>query len=286
MLLLFTYLHQKFAIYFGFLVLAVVGLLFALRSQTIQKQKEFIMSFLFFSFLGTATGLYFREHYFLLLLPAFAIIVGLAVHSLQQALQPRILKISVLVLFAVVVGWDISVSKDLFFRLSPVQVCQVIYQNNPFYESLAISKYIREHSAKDSRIAVIGSEPQIYFYSQRHSATGYIYTYALMEPQPYALKMQREMIQEIESNKPEYMVFVVCRFSWLLKDASNMTILQWFDKYSKDFYEVVGIVQIVPAGEATYLWNDAAKNYHGPLDQCLVIYKRKSILETIPTKSN
>ena len=77
---------------------------------------------------------------------------------------------------------------------------------NPFEESIAVAQYIRDHSAPDARIAVIGSEPEIYFYAHRHSATGYIYTYALMEPQPNARKMQRDMMREIETNQPEYLV--------------------------------------------------------------------------------
>jgi len=51
------------------------------------------------------------------------------------------------------------------------------------------------------RIAVLGSEPQIYFYAKRRSATGYIYTYPLMEPQPYSKQMATEFKQEVEGAK-------------------------------------------------------------------------------------
>ena len=60
-----------------------------------------------------------------------------------------------------------------------------------------------------------GSEPQIYFYSHRHSATGYIYTYPLMEPQKYARQMQSEMIHEIESAQPKYLISITMSLSWL-----------------------------------------------------------------------
>ena len=54
----------------------------------------------------------------------------------------------------------------------------------------------------------LGSEPEIYFYSHRHSATGYIYTYGLMEPQKYAHQMQQEMIHEIERASPKDLMSV------------------------------------------------------------------------------
>ena len=55
---------------------------------------------------------------------------------------------------------------------------------------------------------MFGSEPQIFFYARRHSATGYIYTYSLMEKHDYALAMQKEMIAEVESSKPKFLIDV------------------------------------------------------------------------------
>ncbi len=96
-----------------------------------------------------------------------------------------------------------------FFRANPVDANRMIYRTNPFPESLAVAEYIRNHSSETDTIAVIGSEPQIYFYANRKSATGYIYMYGLMELQAYAAQMQKEMIQEIESAKPRYIVISV-----------------------------------------------------------------------------
>ena len=81
------------------------------------------------------------------------------------------------------------------------------YWPNPFNESLKIAKFLSQNSQKDDTIAVIGSEPQIYFYSKRLSATAYVYAYPLMEPHPYASKMQEEMISQVEQANPKFLVF-------------------------------------------------------------------------------
>ena len=60
-------------------------------------------------------------------------------------------------------------------------------------------------------MAVLGSEPEIYFLARRHSATGYIYTYGLMEAQPFARRMQDEMIREIGDQRAG--IHRVCRKS-------------------------------------------------------------------------
>ncbi|MGA2029985.1 MAG: glycosyltransferase family 39 protein [Verrucomicrobiota bacterium] len=283
--LLCNYLRITLTVYFGFLVLAALGLLFSLRNTVVQKQKVFGVAFLFFSFVGTATGLYFRQHYFILSLPAFAILIGLGVDSLCQAMPFKMAKVVLLILFIAVLGWAIWVPRAFYFQ-TPVQVCQVTYQDNPFVESLAVADYIRAHSSENARIAVVGSEPEIYFYAQRHSATGYIYTYPLMEPQPYAEKMQHEMMQEIESNQPEYLVLAMYKNSWLPRKTSDLTIFKWFQNYATNFYEVTGLVNSRSNWQITYLWGNDAKNYNGSLEEYLAVYKRRSAPETTPAKDN
>ena len=49
---------------------------------------------------------------------------------------------------------------------------------------------------------LLWSEPEILFYSKRRSATGYIYTYPLMEEPPFATAMQKEMISEMKGLSP------------------------------------------------------------------------------------
>ena len=140
---------------------------------------------------------------------------------------------------------------------------------------MTVGGYIREHSAKDARVAVIGSEPEIYFYARRHSATGFLYTYPLMENHPYAAMMQRQMISEIESGKPEYIVMVLNRYSWLFKESSDMEILGWAQKYTAEHYDRIGIVDFSSGTPGLELWGGEAKNYQGRLEQFLDIYKRK-----------
>jgi hypothetical protein len=280
--LLGYYLRVTLTVYLGFLVLAVLGLLFTLRNKSLQRQMIFGVFFLIFSFFGTATGLYFRQHYFILSLPAFAILIGLGVDSLCQALQSRMTKIISIIPFIAVLGWAVWVPRT-FFLQTPTQVCQVTYQDNPFVESLAVANYIREHSPQNASIAVVGSEPEIYFYAQRHSATGYVYTYPLMEPQPYAEKMQHQMMQEIENVRPEYLVWVGYKKSWLIRPSSDLTIFQWFDQYAGDFYERVGVIHLRSDGKIEGIWNDVAKKHYDFSDY-IAVYKRKSSPEANAAK--
>ena len=115
----------------------------------------------------------------------------------------------------------------LFYQSQPVEACQTIYSGNPFVESIKIAQYLRDRTSPSDQIAVLGSEPEIYFYAHRHSATGYIYTYGLVEGQPYALQMQREMVHEVELAHPKYLVVVGIGASWLSRPGVQHPIFDW-----------------------------------------------------------
>jgi 4-amino-4-deoxy-L-arabinose transferase-like glycosyltransferase len=277
---LFDHLKQTRDLSIGLWVLVLAGLLAGWRVKALRPALLFAVAFWFFSFAGTAAGLYFRGHYFILLLPAFALLVGLAVAALRQIMPQRIFpdvfrSLPVIALGAVW-AWMIYYQAPLFFQWPANLVCRQLYRDNPFVEAVAAAGQIRAHSLNTARVAVIGSEPEIYFYAQRHSATGYVYIYPLMEAQPYALVMQREMAREIESARPEFLVQVPYQLSWLRQPASSPFLADWFEDYAGKFYQKAGVVGFSSSGTLTSLWGAAATATNGLTSQCLTIYRRRS----------
>ena len=137
-----------------------------------------------------------RGHYFIQLLPAAGLLAAAAFHGVSGFLARRTFALPLTVLpalvFAVAAASVLIQWSDIFFLLSPAQASRAIYGTNPFPESVEIGRYLASHSAPGARIAVLGSEPQIFFYSRRRSATGNIRTYPLMESQSHAVEMQKE----------------------------------------------------------------------------------------------
>ncbi len=256
---------------------AAVGGALLLFRRTLKADRLFLFGFLFSAFLAVCPGFYFREHYFVLILVPVALLAGLAVTesaNMVPAGAPSWLRHSVpTVLLAAMLGYGFHRERAYSFVLSPVEVSRDIYGENPFPESLVIARYLREHSAPNDRIAVLGSEPQIYFYAKRLSATGYIYMYGLMENQPHAEMMQRDMIGEIEATKPLYLVMVRVRTSWLVNDNSPKELLTWAKEYVEEHYQPVGIADIYP-NTTNYLWDGKAAGYE-PRSDCFIIVWRR-----------
>ena len=256
-------------------ILAGVGLFTCFLNRSTGKSSGFLLGLLISSILAVCPGFYFRSHYFILLLPAVALFAGVAVNNISSVLRRHITAVRFLpiLLLASCIAFLVDSQRDLFFRFSPVEISHTIYAGNLFPETIKVAEYVRDHTDPSDTIAVLGSEPQIYFYSHRHSATGYIYTYPLMEPQTYARQMQSAMIHEIESAKPKYLISVTVDTSWLHSPRSENRIFEWAQRYIADNYVPVGFVNMIAPDRVEYYFDDIPQQVP-ELGEFILIYRR------------
>src|SRR5439155_5750841 len=156
---------------------------------------------------------------FILLLPAVSLLAGMAVIGAFETFQKDAHKFrnAILLPFVLCLAWPLWSEADFFFGRPLDEANRMVNGTNPFPESIKIGEYLRAQSSPTDTIVVLGSEPQIYFYAQRHSANGTIYTYGLIEPQPHARQMQQEMIHEIETTRPKMLLLVVVSKTCLVR---------------------------------------------------------------------
>jgi hypothetical protein len=268
--------------------LAVLGLVLLFCEPSLRRWRAFVAGFAVFSCVAVWPG--WRGHYFIQLLPAAGLLAAAAFHAVARLLARSNFSLPALALpvliFAVAAASVLIQSSDIFFLLGPAQACRAVYGANPFPEAVEIGRYLAAHSAPEARIAVLGSEPQIYFYSHRRSATGYICTYPLMESQPRAVEMQQEMIQEIEKTRPDYVVFVHVAYSWLQYSDSNPLIFNWFGRYQRENLQMVGLVEIAPNGQTQYRWFDPPEtNVRPSTESWLAVFQRRVDSGQIPLKA-
>lgn len=260
--------------------IAGLGLTAPFWNEKARSIRLFLYSFFIFSFLSICPGFYFRNHYFITLMPTISIFVGIVtVASLQWFTRKKFMKVFQFIpIMIIITAMAIPVVKlrDYFFILTPVEACRYMYGLNPFPESIEIAEYIRKDSKIGDTIAVLGSEPQIFFYANRKSATGYIYTYSMMEPHPYAAQLQRDMIREIETARPKYLIMINVSSSWLVGENSDQSIFKWANHYFEKNYKIVGL--FYPAVQGGYMsyWNEMPKTFRTPSREIIFVGKRIS----------
>jgi Dolichyl-phosphate-mannose-protein mannosyltransferase len=258
-------------------IVAALGLTALFWDRESRPHAGFVLAFLLFSFLAVCPGFYFRGHYFILMLPAVAVLAGLAVSSgTRKAREMGInaLAFAPVLVFLAAAAYSVMKQRQFLFVDDPMTATRAVYAPSPFSEAPQIAEYILAHSSPQARIAVLGSEPQIYFYAHRRSASGYIYMYELMEEQKFAAKMQQDAIHEIEAAQPEYIVNVNVFFSWFPRPNSDRAIFQWARTYIQQHYELIGLVDLQPQG-SEFRWDDAARAHSLRSSNFVEVFRRK-----------
>ena len=255
----------------GFAALALPGL-FVWRGHAPRRAARFAAALAVFSTVGVAAGFFFRAHYFVMLIPAVALLAAIAAEDYAQRFHPA-LGVALAVAAA---SFMIALERGYLFSLPPMQVSRIIYAGNPFPEAEAVGNWLREQMKPGERLLVLGSEPEIYFYARHPGATGHVYMYGLMEDQPYAERMQRELIAEAESAAPSYVALVGASTSWLRGPRSRSDVFDWAKRYLATGYERVGVVETgVETGDpprATFGPDAARRTPHA--DESILIFKR------------
>jgi hypothetical protein len=257
-------------------IIALAGLVAVLWRPKETKHAVLVTGLLLFSFAAICPGLYFRDHYFVLLLPVVALLCGIAISRATALMQKSSLgffaAVPVLV-FIIALGVSITTDADFYFTTDKTSAFHKRYGVNPFPEAPKIADFIRSRASEGDEIAVLGSEPEIYFYSRLRSATGFVYMYPLLEPQPFATTMQHEMEKEVENASPRFVVSVIVASSWLRKADSDVGILTWSEKFVRDHYQLIGIVDLM-GDDTEFHWDQDARNYKAQSPSKVLIFER------------
>jgi hypothetical protein len=249
--------------------IVAIGLTAPIWSRDARSHGGFMGSLFLFSLLAVCPGLYFRPHYFILLLPAAALCAGIGVSAVRRSfLEGRAGTIAAwlpVLCFAVVFGLSIRSQFKAYFQLDPAAMNRKIFDRDPFSEAVTVGSYIKANSSEQDTIGLFGSEPEICFYSARHCASSYLYTFPLMEKQKYAEQMRNDMLQQIRGARPSFVVYVDVARSWGKKATleENRGFLETAWAYAHSGYELVD--QVAIAGNPDHLWGDHA---------CLYVFRR------------
>jgi hypothetical protein len=251
-------------------ILAAAGLV-CLALDKVRREARFIIGcLLVFSLVAFTASYYFSSHYFIMMLPVVCLLIAIAVRRAAQIMGEG----APALCFALACAGFIFSNRAVWFEQTPEAVCRDLYGRNPFPEAVNIAKHIQEHSTEKDTIAIMGSEPEVFFLAHRHSASGYIYMYDLVQPQPYEVSMQQDAIQQIETAKPAFLVLVYVDTSWLSSKYSDPTLSLWLKDYSAKYYEGEGMVWILP-DRTEYVWGPDALKSKFDTDLRVAIMKRK-----------
>jgi len=267
----------------GFALLLVVGLGDQLRRIFLvpgdRQRAAFLVGFFAFTIASVIPGLVFRQHYFLMVVPAAGLLCAAGIETLVRATRVpngRAAAIGATLLTSLAIAQFAFAERLYLFRLSPDQIARYTYQLNPIVELREIAGFIRARTAPNDRVAVLGSEPQIYLYANRRSASTLIVMYPMMwAPPDMALALQQKTIDEVESVRPKIIVAVDNATSWAFEEYSDRYIVRWMTDFVRREYSLVGLVDVNYPQPSVVIFGPEAARYQPKSSSVVRIFERR-----------
>lgn len=185
-------------------------------------------------------------HYYLLILPFFILIVSMTLPRLWELMEIKVankivsktlMAATLMIIIAVCIAYPLRNQ----YWLSGRELSSYVYGNDhPFIESSIIAEKVKSYTNDNDRIFVAGSEPQIYIYSRRRSASKFDITYPFVLKTPYRDKCQKEAIQELEQNNPAAIVVSQSPTSGLWDIDVPSTFVDFLRNLTMQRYQLIG----------------------------------------------
>jgi hypothetical protein len=225
-------------------------------------------------------GFYFYGHYWIQVLPGLSILAGLTFYGFNFLLKnkfgvssPRVPYIY-LAIFIVLTLVHLNKLKSYYFHPNYDRILRTVYGNNPFPEAMGIANYINANSKPEDGLVVMGSEPQMYFYTKKHCPSRHAYFAALVDDTPQHKEWQREFIADVEKAKPKFFVFMNHQISLFVQPNTDQHIFEWYNKYVTENYKLIGVVDMIDGYTSNYVWKEALNTYKLQAQNVIYIYER------------
>jgi len=216
---------------FFILCIAVIGLAVLVRKFRSNLQARIVLLFGVAGFCSFAQGFYFRDHYFIMFAPAVCLMVAYGAQYVVSLIRPRHtprVSVALVVIGAsIILAQYFTVQHGYFFSWDGRTLLHQVYRNQQFDVYPQVAAYIAENTRVSDAVAVIGSEPQTYFYSRRRAATKYLYLYPLLEPQAFRGRMTQEFTREVEAGNPTLLLVVRTPSQF----SENPIFASWLEQY-------------------------------------------------------
>lgn len=200
---------------------AVVGLLVWFRSSRNLPDKAFIGLLLAGSVAATSMGGNFYHHYFIFLLPALVTAAGLGAAILLEGSRADLVRWGLVVLVGVPFALNVR-----FLFMPAKELLSMSFGSPPFSQAKAVGEFLKGRVAPESTAYIIGSEPEIYFYSGLRAPSRYYYLYPLVGQTPQNEATRQQVLADLQRNMPAFMIFVNAPLSLGARTLADKKCLQ------------------------------------------------------------
>ncbi|MCF8237504.1 MAG: glycosyltransferase family 39 protein [Saprospiraceae bacterium] len=266
-------------------VLGLSGAVLVWFTRISWYKKWAVTGFLMMAVLSILPGKRFYGHYFLHFIPALAIGAGAFTFFLSYMTErwiPSLQKWIAPVLAAFLLLPTMAHHDAYYFRPNFNKILRETYGSNPFPESRQLANYLNKRMQPDDGLIVLGSEPQLYAYTQAKCPTRHHFMGFLLKNHPKEKEWQQEVIDAVQADPPKYAVWVQHPLSWLPAPGADQGIINWGWRLIHQDYVPIAWYDQVDKRNIQVVEGDEAAAYQAKGEQYMVLLERKRVSPTVP----
>lgn len=238
-----------------------------------KSAKAWSVSLLLLSILSAAIGLGFMPHYFIPAIPWAALGIAASLYWLTEKYASGN-KTTLAAVSMVLIGLPVLMNAGYFFKPNYPEIMEKCYPWNGFAEAKAISAELKKRLNPGERIAILGSEPEINYYTGTEHCSPQLYMYPVIREHKLKTKFQQQFLRNIAECDAEYVVLTASEASWM--PGFTETPLFKRDLFPKinAQYDLIGRANIgqVPM---SIVWDEALKTHNPPKCPPMFVFRKK-----------
>lgn len=248
-----------------------LSIIFIPMLSSTKQHRKILYPLLVGGIIATSLGFYFRPHYFMFMALPGALFLAVVFEYISNNKS----KVVATVIFVIGSLSYFIIEKEYLFEWDGSWTNYQMFYRYPFREAKIVGDYLKNESQPGDRVLVIGAEPEINFYAQRRSVTGYIYSYPFFEDQPFAEEMSKEWMEEINLDHPEYIVLMG---HWKTYVSREHPMFKEIWNFSETFilengYQVIGEVDL-PIQDGGQAWGEDARKRQTESENWIRVYSK------------
>ena len=253
--------------------LGLSSLLVVPFSNFSKSARFWAIGLLLFSILSAAIGLAFMPHYFVPMVPWLALGIAVSLFWVANKFAPGN-TLAEAVPCILLILMPIFMNSDYFLNPNFPKIVEQCYPWNGFSEAKAVAKELKKRLKPGERIAVLGSEPEINYYTNTELCSPHLYMYPVVREHKLKSQFQKDYLQDLFGCNAAYVVLTASESSWTSGFAETPFFKRDIFPKITERYDLIGRANIgqVPLN---IVWDEALKTHEPPKCPPMFVFKRK-----------
>jgi hypothetical protein len=218
---------------------------------------------------STCIGAGFIPHYFVTAIPCLA--AALAAVSWWAFQRSK----TVGTALGIAIVWlPILLQFEYFLMPNMPKTIDKSYHWQGFAELQAIGKELKKRLQPGQKVAMLGSEPQMYGYTESEAFTPHLFLYPVMRNPKNQTQILEEYWQAFDLTVPDYVVIPINEASWGAKNFSEIPQFKQIWQKLTSQYEMIGRAN-VGQKPLNIVWDGALKGHQPPKVPPIFVFRKK-----------